>query len=409
MSLRDLARLFLKNFIQLLSNLGVKVLGSSANESNWEGRILVIFGGGIGDVVKRSVICGYLKRYLRGRDVYYLMPYRIKLPYAKETIYFDHRKAKVDPVYYFKIVNDLRKIGFQRIVVMLPFWDGFLPSLAADIAPKTIFCTRESTPNSAYRAVGEMLSRVRHRSFKKMFRFVDVASEYDRDRSAKYPPSDVWKHVYFISQVLCDIDPRNKADLSEEGPLRLENTRTEIESGSEKAAATEGLGAYCVIGLGSSYSGKDWQAAKFGEVAEFLSKKGFAIVLVGGPESVKLVEDFEGSYQGEKVNLINKTNLNELCSVIKGSSLVIGNDTSFIHIAIAFKRPTICVGYNTSGVDTNYGYQDINTWILSKNILETSVATVIGAAEKITAYIKTNPDFPREGFKTSFFNNKIDI
>ena len=402
--MKEKLKLLAKIFIPLAGALLLFFFGRRANKNGYEKRVLVIFGGGIGDVVKRSVICSYIERYLKEYGVYYLMPYRIKLPHAKETIYFDYKKAKIDPLYYVRTVNSLRKIGFSKIIVVLPFWDGFLPSLASDIAPETIFCTQESEPNSSYRMVGRALSLVRPRLFSKT-RFIKVASEYDGLLPAGYFPSDVWKHVYFISRVLCDIDPRNKVSMNKDGLLENKNIRTEIESGDIEVAAVAGLGDYCVIGLGSSYAGKNWPAKKFGAIAEFLFHEGFAIVLVGGPESLGLVEDFRTSYQGPFTDLINATTLDGLCSVIKNSFLVIGNDTSFIHVAIALKRPTFCIGYNTSGVDTNYGYEDINTWALSRNISETSVEVVEKKAQQLVDYLKKTSHVPLTRFQTSFSND----
>jgi hypothetical protein len=381
--------------------------GRRANKDHYEKRILVIFGGGIGDVVKRSVICGYIHAYLKEYDVYYLMPYRMKLPYAKETICFDYNKAKIDPIYYFNTVNALRKIGFYQVIVMLPFWDGFLPSLASDIAPKTIFCTQESEPNSSYRAVGRLLSLIRRHSFRKIFKFIKVVSFYDKNKPPKCFSSDVWKHVYFISQVLCDLDPRNKSNLNEEGLLPVDHIGTEIESGIEKVKAVEGAGHYCVIGLGSSSPGRNWNPKNFGEVAEFLSGKGLDIVLVGGPESMKLAEGFRESYRGKFINLINKTTLDELCCVIKNSFLMVGNNTSFIHIAIAFKKPMICVCPNEGiGVDSHYGYEDINKWVMADHISDIGTGGVIKEVGNLLDYIKGNPNVPREDFKTSFFDNE---
>lgn len=52
----------------------------------------------------------------------------------------------------------------------------------------------------------------------------------------------------------------------------------------------------------------------------------------------------------------------------KKISLVVANDTSFIHIGIAFKVPTICPIMNSYlGVDSLYGYKKINRWVINEN------------------------------------------
>ncbi len=404
--MKERLKLLVKNIIPLMGTFLLSIFGRRIERDGYEKRILIIFGGGIGDVVKRSVICSYVEKYLKDYDVYYLMPYHIQFPYAKKTIYFDYQKAKVNPLYYFTAVHALRKIGFYRVIVMFPLWDGFLPYLGIDVEPEVVFCPQESEPNSSYRSVSRIMSHLRRGSFKKIFRFVKVVSGWDKGWLLDHFPSDTWKHAYFISKVLCEISPRNTVGLDGGGLLAAKNVRTQIQLTLDKMDAVQGLNRYCVIGLGSSYAGKNWQPQKFGEAAKFLSQWGLAIVVVGGPESTKLASYFKESYGGKFINLVSKTTLDELCYVIKNSFLVIGNDTSFIHIAIAFKKPTLCIGNNALvGADTHYGYQDINRWVLSARIPEIAANDIIEELKGLLNYIGKNSDIPRKKFRTSFFDN----
>jgi len=377
--------------------------GERINRDGYKKRILIIFGGGVGDVVKRSVICEYVNHYLSDYDVYYLMPYQLTLPYAKETISFDYKKAKINPRYYLELVNRLRKIGFSNAIVMFPFWDGFLPYLASDIKSEVVFCPRETEPNLSYKVISRAMSFVKFYTLKKRFSFIKVACGWDKDWSADHFPSDVWKHVYFISQVLCKIDPGNATHLMND-LLPASGMRTEIELHMDDKDAAEGLKNYCVIGLGSSASVKNWDPKKFGEVAKFLSGKGYQIFLVDGPENIALIRDFAKSYGGKFTNPLKKTNLNELCRDIKNSVLVICNDTSFVHIAIAFRKPTVCVNNSLTGADTNYGYEDINKWVLTDGIMsDIKTDDVIKEVKSLVDYVQKTPNSPKEDFKMSFF------
>ena len=396
-------KIFLKNTIPLLGSVLLFFFGRRVNKKdNYGKRVLIVFGGGVGDVVKRSVICEYVRQYLSGYDIYYLMPYQLTLPYAEETIHFNYKKAKISPRYYFQLVNKLRRIGFSKAIVMFPLWDGFLPYLASDTKPEVVFCPQETEPNFSYKLTSNAMSRMRFCALKKRFSLIKVPCGWDKDWLGAHFPSDTWKHIYFISQVIRRIDPNEAAHLKND-LLPVNGMRTEIELQKEDKNVTEGLRNYCAIGLGSSTSLKNWEPEKFGKVAELLSHKGYQILLVGGPESISLVEGFQESYKGKFTDSFD-ANLNELCWYIKNSVLVVCNDTSMVHIAIAFKRPTVCVNNMLTGADTHYGYSDINKWVLGNPMSEIKTENVVRETEKLIDYLHRTPDAPKEEFKTSFFS-----
>ena len=110
-----------KHLTSLVGGFLLFLAGRKVNKNGAKKRLLVVFGGGIGDVAIGSIACGYLKEYLKEYDAYYLTSYKFKLPYAKEHILFNYHKAKKDPFYYFQLVNRLRNIGFSEVVVIFPF------------------------------------------------------------------------------------------------------------------------------------------------------------------------------------------------------------------------------------------------------------------------------------------------
>jgi ADP-heptose:LPS heptosyltransferase len=403
-TIRNAAKLVVKNISPVLGSLLLAAGGVAVDRTGYEKRILVVFGGGIGDVVKRSIVCEYVKEYLSTYDVYYLMPYEISFPYAKETIHFNYTKAKIDPLYYFRLVNKLRKVGFSRVIVLFPAWEGFLVSLGKNVLPDTLYRHIEVPPKELLGFASGVVNvfRMRHRNFHD----IPVVSYYDKRWTEKYFPSDVHKVAYFFSQAICNIEPENVKNLNEKGLLKDDNLRTEIEF-IEEDTGLAGPGGYCVIGLGSSSIGKNWPPEKFGQVAEFLRQKGIKMVLVGGPESIKLTEAFKKTYTGEFIDLINKTNLNRLCNVIDGSRLVVGNDTSFVHLAVALKKPTICICYGMQiGADSCYGYKDINHWIFSENFDKIGAPEVNGKIDEVLSYLDRTVSAPKERFVMSFFEKQ---
>ena len=187
-----------KHATSLIGAFFLLLAGVKINKENCEKRILIVFGGGVGDVAVGSVVCGYVKEYLEKYDVYYLMPYKFKLPYAKENIYFNYRKSKEDPFYYFSLINRLRSVGFSKVVVMFPFWEGFLASLASDIKPEQLFCYKEAEPNTFYRMTSKVNYFLKYFSMRKRLVLIKVASGWTENGSktpkTKIGPAEPSRH-----------------------------------------------------------------------------------------------------------------------------------------------------------------------------------------------------------------------
>jgi len=377
MRLKNNLKLVLKSFVPLIGVLILFFIGKKVNKTNWQKRILIIFGGGIGDVVKRSIICEYIKEYLSNYEIYYLMPYKLNFPYAKEIFYFDYTKSKISPFYFVNLVNNLRERGFSKIITLLPFWENFLWILGISINPERIYVSLEKPPTKFESFLNKFISFFFIKAIRKKFKLIKVYSIFDGKWPSNIFPSDVYKNAYFISQIIKDLKPEVK--MNEIRLLLLENEpQTEIIIDKDKENEymrylKENFGLennnYCIIGLGSSSPHKNWPVENFVEVAKYLKEnEGLKIVIVGGNESTPLVSNFKEIFNDDFLDFVNKTNLEELCILIKNSKLIVANDTSFIHIGIAFKKPTVCPILNTQlGVDSLYGYKEINKWVYIKS------------------------------------------
>jgi len=366
-------KLAIKTFVPLIGYFLSKF--KRTKNQKIDNRILIIFGGGIGDVVKRSIICEFIKKYLNNFEVYYLLPYKLKFPYAKEILYFDYTKAKIDPFYFAKLSENLKNFGFSKVIVLLPFWENFLWTLGLSIKPKTLYVYDETPPSNFEKFLNKIYTRFFIFSLNKMKK-IRVWSYFDKNLPQNIFPSDVYKQSFFISQIIKELEPNVR--LNEIGIVEDVEYKTEIEINeeSEKKFLDELLKNhklipqnYAVIGLGSSSEQKNWPVENFAKVSKYLKeKKGLEIVVVGGKESKEKIKDFERFFGESFINLVLKTDLESLCILIKNAKLVVANDTSFIHIGIAFKVPTICPIMNSYlGVDSLYGYEKINKWVINEN------------------------------------------
>ena len=84
------------------------------------------------------------------------------------------------------------------------------------------------------------------------------------------------------------------------------------------------------------------------KVTSIISKIEFPVVLLGGPDDVEKGElILKMCYKEDVFNTCGKYTLNQSASLVQQASLIITNDTGLMHIAAAFRKPTISIWGNT--------------------------------------------------------------
>jgi heptosyltransferase-2 len=111
------------------------------------------------------------------------------------------------------------------------------------------------------------------------------------------------------------------------------------------------------INPGATYgSAKRWFPDRFAKVAAQLSKK-YDIIIFGGPSEVDMANDIEKELQLQNVknyqNIAGKTTIPELLSSIGGLDLFITNDSGPMHVAAAYKVPSITIFGPTKHTETS--------------------------------------------------------
>ena len=111
------------------------------------------------------------------------------------------------------------------------------------------------------------------------------------------------------------------------------------------------------INPGATYgSAKRWYPGEFAKVAIKLSKN-YNIIIFGGPTETEIAKDIERKIRKSGVdniqNLAGKTTIKELISKIAGLSQFITNDSGPMHIAAAYKIPTIAIFGPTNHKETH--------------------------------------------------------
>jgi ADP-heptose:LPS heptosyltransferase len=102
---------------------------------------------------------------------------------------------------------------------------------------------------------------------------------------------------------------------------------------------------YFVVFPGASWSGRQWPVSKFSQVAATLYEaKGWVPVLCGGPgDRLTCQRVIDQSGVAMAINLGGLTNLAELAELLRSAKLLISNETSAVHIAVAVSTPSVCV------------------------------------------------------------------
>lgn len=104
---------------------------------------------------------------------------------------------------------------------------------------------------------------------------------------------------------------------------------------------------YAIIFIGASSDSRKWSAKNFAKVGMHLKQKhGYEIVLCGAPKESADALLFNRSFKGEFFDLVGKTSLVDLFYVINNANLMLSNETSAPHIAVALDMKSVFVVSN---------------------------------------------------------------
>jgi ADP-heptose:LPS heptosyltransferase len=145
-------------------------------------------------------------------------------------------------------------------------------------------------------------------------------------------------------EAMHEID-RNLEIMGQIAGAKYESTLPQLELAREVKPNLIGWspGKYVVITPGASWEGKRWSISNFVELAQcILERMDLEVVLCGSQAEFDLCGSIK-KQDPRIINLAGKTTLTELAGILKGAILVIGNDSSAIHIANAVGTQSICI------------------------------------------------------------------
>lgn len=110
--------------------------------------------------------------------------------------------------------------------------------------------------------------------------------------------------------------------------------------------------------VGAKQKTKQFPAAKIIETIQRFAAQQIPVALLGGQEDEHTSSVITSALPNlPLLNLCGKLSLNQSASVVQQSKLVVTNDTGLMHIAAAFKKPTICIWGNTIPALGMYPYK----------------------------------------------------
>ena len=98
---------------------------------------------------------------------------------------------------------------------------------------------------------------------------------------------------------------------------------------------------FCVVVPGAGGASRRWPVQRFEETVRYVRERtGWDVVICGAPSERQLAQKLSGS---GFIDLVGRTDLLGLVSVISCAKLVVTNDTGSAHIGAAVGVPTVCI------------------------------------------------------------------
>jgi len=125
---------------------------------------------------------------------------------------------------------------------------------------------------------------------------------------------------------------------------------TDFRAGLPDLPRTPGLpegfpdGDYYVLIPGAGKAYRQWPLENYAQVARRMHERtGWAGIVIGAGQDHALGEQLAADREAGVQNWAGRTSLSDLIRVIAGAQLVVGSETSGLHMAAALAKPSVCV------------------------------------------------------------------
>jgi ADP-heptose:LPS heptosyltransferase len=234
-------------------------------------------------------------------------------PYWDEVISIDLKKFSLNLRYRMQVLRSIRRSSFE-IAIQPTFSRSF--SLGDALI-------RASRATQRIGSVGD-LSNLSHRAKGISDRW------YTRLVPAcQAPMMELERNAEFIGNLCGQAFAANLPVLP---PLKRLPDRLKVD------------GPFFIVFPGASWNGRQWPTPYFIDVLTKVYRQyGWLPVVCGGLGESALCQSIVDASPNCTVNLGGKTSLSELVELIRDAEILIGNETSAVHIATAVATPSVCI------------------------------------------------------------------
>jgi ADP-heptose:LPS heptosyltransferase len=146
---------------------------------------------------------------------------------------------------------------------------------------------------------------------------------------------EIYKHLQLLKKIGFKVDFRNSDidyPLYQTDKIKFEQWKSEYL-----------IKRYAVVHVGSSSAGRQWPIENFLYLTIFLINNGFQIVLTGVASENARVGQLCGLLNGYTINMVGKTDLGLIGTIIANAKVLVSNCTGVSHIAAATKTKSIVI------------------------------------------------------------------
>ncbi len=234
------------------------------------------------------------------------------LPYFDAVWSIDRRKFIRNPIYRFSIMIKIRRAGFH-VVIQPTFSREFL---FGDAVTRTSGAREKIGSRDDCSNIGSWQKRISDQWYT---RLLPAADE---------PLMELIRNAEFMRG------------------LGLNDFRADVPRMPVHFSLPAGfeIKDYFVLSPGAGAVFRQWPISKFAELADRIYRAtGWTAVICGSSDEKALGEGIERLSHAVAKNWCGKTTLPELIEIISRSKMLVGNETSAVHIAAAVGVPAICI------------------------------------------------------------------
>ena len=236
-----------------------------------------------------------------------------KLPFWNNVISVDTDRLINNPIYRFRIMRGLSKVGFETAV-------------------QPVY--------SRYALIGDSIIRSTKASER-------IGSVGDCNNITPWQKriADTWYTR------LLPADPSSMMELQRNQEFVRAIGGTDFKAGlpslpkiSELSNSLRIEEPYFVVSPGASFYGRRWPVKNFAELIDKIGvHTGWGAILCGSQAERKLCTDVATLATWRTLNLAGKVSLVEFVELIRAAKLLVGNETGAVHISSAVGTPSICI------------------------------------------------------------------